>query len=100
MKRVRATSHREVMSRLLKDQQFRRGYEEELERLRIGDTIVALRQRRGVTQQTLARRLTPRRVARSARIAMRAQYDFSKTKGRRNPYAKRLKKPATRDCVH
>ena len=24
---------------------------------------------------------------------MRAQYDFSKMKGRRNPYAKRLKKP-------
>ena len=57
MKRVRAISHREVMRRLLKDQQFRRGYEKELEKLRIGDAIVALRQRRGVTQQTLAKRL-------------------------------------------
>ena len=26
---------------------------------------------------------------------MRAHYDFSKMKGRKNPYAKRLKKPVT-----
>jgi len=26
---------------------------------------------------------------------MRASYDFSKMKGRRNPYARRLKKPVT-----
>ncbi|MBF0522547.1 MAG: BrnA antitoxin family protein [Candidatus Omnitrophica bacterium] len=26
---------------------------------------------------------------------MRAEYDFSKMKGRRNPYASRLKKPVT-----
>lgn len=26
---------------------------------------------------------------------MRAEYDFSKIKGRRNPYASRLKKPVT-----
>ncbi len=43
MKRARAISHRQVMNRLLKDQQFRRGYEEELEKLRIGDAIIALR---------------------------------------------------------
>ncbi len=57
MKRVRAISHRQVMSRLLKDPQFRRGYEEELEKLRIGDAITALRQRQGMTQKTLAKRL-------------------------------------------
>ena len=57
MKRVRAISHRQVMSRLLKDQQFRRGYEEELEKLRIADAIIALRQRQGITQKALARRL-------------------------------------------
>ncbi len=34
MKQIRAISHRQGMSRLLKDQRFRRGYEEELEKLR------------------------------------------------------------------
>ncbi len=57
MRQVRAVSHRQVMSRLLKDQRFRRGYEEELEKLRIVDAIIALRQRQGMTQKTLARRL-------------------------------------------
>lgn len=57
MRRVRAISHRQVMSRLLKDRGFRRGYEEELEKLRIVDAIVALRRRQGLTQNTLARRL-------------------------------------------
>ena len=55
MKKVRAVSHRQVMSRLLKDRQFRRGYEEELEKLRLSDTIIVLRQRQGITQQALAR---------------------------------------------
>ena len=57
MRQVRAISHRQVMSRLLKDQRFRRGYAEELEKLRIVDAIIALRQRQGMTQKTLARRL-------------------------------------------
>ena len=57
MRRVRAISHRQVMGRLLKDQRFRRGYEEELEKLRIADTIISLRQRQGMTQKMLARRL-------------------------------------------
>ena len=57
MRKVRAVSHRQVMSRLLKDQRFRRGYEEELEKLRIVGGIIALRQRRGMTQKMLARRL-------------------------------------------
>lgn len=57
MKPIRAISHRQVMGRLLKDERFRRGYEEELEKLRIVDAIVALRQRQGMTQKVLARRL-------------------------------------------
>lgn len=57
MKRIRAVSHRQVMDRLLQDQQFRRGYEEELEKLRIVDAIVSLRQRQGITQKALAHRL-------------------------------------------
>ena len=57
MKPIRAVSHRQVMGRLLKDQRFRRGYEEELEKLRIVDAIINLRQRQGMTQKTLARRL-------------------------------------------
>lgn len=57
MKRVRAMSHRQVMGRLLKDQRFRRGYGEELEKLRIADAVIALRQRQGITQKALARRL-------------------------------------------
>ena len=40
MKQVRAISHRHVMSRLLKDRQFQRSYEEELERLRIVDAMI------------------------------------------------------------
>ncbi|MBI3011548.1 MAG: XRE family transcriptional regulator [Candidatus Omnitrophica bacterium] len=57
MKPIRAVSHRQVMGRLLKDQRFRRGYEEEFEKLRIVDAIINLRQRQGMTQKTLARRL-------------------------------------------
>lgn len=33
-KQIRAMSHRQAISRLLKDRRFRRGYEEELEQLR------------------------------------------------------------------
>ena len=40
MKQIRAVSHRHVMSRLLKDRRFRRGYEEELEKLRIVDAMI------------------------------------------------------------
>jgi predicted XRE-type DNA-binding protein len=57
MRNTWAISHRQVMSRLLKDQRFRRGHEEELEKLRIVDAIIALRQRQGMTQKRLARRL-------------------------------------------
>ncbi|MBI4227301.1 MAG: helix-turn-helix transcriptional regulator [Candidatus Omnitrophica bacterium] len=42
---------------LLKDAKFRKGYEEELEKLRIVDTLIRLRERRGLTQDQLARRI-------------------------------------------
>ena len=57
MKKVRAIPHQEVVSRLLKKPGFREGYEEELDKLRLVDALVALRQRQGLTQVALARRL-------------------------------------------
>ena len=57
MKRVRARTHREVVNRLLKKPGFRLGYEEELDKLRLVDALVALRQRQGLTQTALAKRL-------------------------------------------
>ena len=57
MKRVRARTHREVVNRLLKKPWFRLGYEEELDKLRLVDALVALRQRQGLTQTALAKRL-------------------------------------------
>ena len=57
MKRMRLTTHREVLKTFLKEPGFRQGYEEELEKLRIVDAIINLRQRQGMTQKTLARRL-------------------------------------------
>ena len=49
MKQIRAVSHRQVMSRLLKDQRFRRGYEDELEKLRVADAPIKLRKARLAT---------------------------------------------------
>ena len=57
MKKVRATTHQEVVSRLLKKPDFRQGYEEELDTLHLVGALVALRQRQGLTQATLAKRL-------------------------------------------
>ena len=57
MKKVRAITHQEVVSRLLKQPSFRQGYEEELDKLRLVDALVALRQRQGLTQTDLAKRL-------------------------------------------
>ncbi|MBI4356242.1 MAG: XRE family transcriptional regulator [Candidatus Omnitrophica bacterium] len=57
MKRVKAVTHRHVLKRLLKRQDFRRGYEEELDKLRLVDALIALRQRQGLTQEALAKRL-------------------------------------------
>lgn len=57
MKRVRAITHREVLNRLFKKPGFREGYEEELDKLRLVDALIALRQRQGLTQKALAKRL-------------------------------------------
>ena len=57
MKKIRVITHREVVSRLSKKPGFRQGYEEELDKLRLMDALVALRQRQGLTQATLAKRL-------------------------------------------
>jgi len=57
MKRVRLTTHKQVLKPFLKDPQFRRGYEEELGKLRLVDALIGLRERQGLTQAALARRL-------------------------------------------
>lgn len=57
MNKVRATTHQDVVSRLLRKPGFRQGYEEELDTLRLVDALVALRQRQGLTQAALAKRL-------------------------------------------
>ncbi len=57
MKTIRATTHRQVLRSLLKDKRFRRGYQEELEKLRIAETLVHLREHRGLTQAALAQRM-------------------------------------------
>ena len=57
MKTIRVKTHRQVLRPLLKNKQFRKGYEEELEKLRIVDTLIRLRERQGLTQAELARRI-------------------------------------------
>ena len=57
MNRVQATTHRQVLRRLLKKRDIRQGYQEELDKLRLVDGLIALRQRQGLTQAALAKRL-------------------------------------------
>ena len=57
MKPIRAKTHEEVLKPFLKDAKLRKGYEEELEKLRIVDALIRLRERRGLTQTQLARRI-------------------------------------------
>jgi predicted XRE-type DNA-binding protein len=57
MKRVRLTTHKQVLKTFFRDPQFHQGYEEELDKLRLVDTLIALRQRQGLTQAALAKRL-------------------------------------------
>lgn len=57
MKRAQAPTHRSVLKKLLKNQEFRRGYEQELEKLGLVDALIALRERQDLTQEELARRL-------------------------------------------
>lgn len=54
---VRAKTHQEVLSPYLKDAKFRKGYEEELEKLRVVDALIRLREQRGLTQAQLASRI-------------------------------------------
>ena len=54
MKQIRAVSHRHVMSRSLKDRRFQRGYENELEKLRVMSRIVEIIRKRGLTQKEAA----------------------------------------------
>ena len=57
MKRVRAITHRQVLKQLFKKPGFRKGYEEELDKLRLVGALIELRERQGLTQQALAKRL-------------------------------------------
>ena len=57
MKAIRAKTHQEILKPLLKDAKFRKGYGEELEKLRIVDELIRLRERRGLTQAELAHRM-------------------------------------------
>ena len=55
--RVRLVTHDEVLKEFLKDEEFRKGYEQELDKLRIAHALIKLRERRGLTQAALARRM-------------------------------------------
>ena len=57
MKKVRAKTHREALQLFLKQRDFRKGYEEELEKLRIVDMLIRLREQHGLTQAQLAQRM-------------------------------------------
>ncbi len=57
MRKIRAITHQAVLGHLLKKPGFRQGYEEELDKLRLVDALVTLRQRQGLTQASLAKRL-------------------------------------------
>ena len=56
-KRIRLRTHDEVLKEFLKDEEFRKGYEEELRKLRIAHALIKLREQRGLTQAALARRM-------------------------------------------
>ena len=57
MKRMRLTTHKQVLKTFFKEPGFRQGYEEELDKLRLVDALIAFRQRQGLTQAALAKRL-------------------------------------------
>ncbi|MBI1976154.1 MAG: helix-turn-helix transcriptional regulator [Candidatus Omnitrophica bacterium] len=57
MKPIRAKTHEEVLKRFLKDEESKRRYEEELNKLRIVHTLIDLRHKRGWTQTQFAHRL-------------------------------------------
>lgn len=57
MKQINLVTHKEVLGKYLKNEQFRKGYEQELEKLHIAHALVNLREKRGLTQAALARRM-------------------------------------------
>ena len=57
MKVIQPKTHKEVLDSALQNSEFREGYVEELEKLRIVDSLIQLRERRGLTQAELARRM-------------------------------------------
>ena len=57
MKPIRPKTHQEVLKKFLRDEEFRKGYEEELNKLRVVHKIVDLRHKQGWTQTQLAHRL-------------------------------------------
>ncbi len=57
MKRIRAKTHEEVLKPFLRNAKFCKGYEEELEKLRIVDALIRLRERCDLTQAQLAHRI-------------------------------------------
>mgnify|MGYP001602943424 FL=1 len=56
-KKVRLTTHREVLKKWMRDPVFRRGYNDQLLRLRLTDALISLREKQGLTQSDLARRI-------------------------------------------
>ena len=56
-KKIRLTSFDETLKEWLSDEKFRKGYEEELEKLRIAHALIKLREKRGLTQAALAKRM-------------------------------------------
>lgn len=56
-KRVRLVSFDERLKEWLKDEEFRKGYEKELRKLRIVHALIVLREKRGLTQAELAKRM-------------------------------------------
>ena len=57
MKPIRAVTHQQTLKRLLQKPDFRKGHDEELDKLRLVGALCALRQEQGLTQQALAKRL-------------------------------------------
>lgn len=57
MRRIKAVRHSEVIKSLQKNPSFSKGYQKELEKLRIAELLVGLRVKQGITQSELARRI-------------------------------------------
>ncbi len=57
MKITHAKTHKEVLTPLLRNSKFQKGYEEELKKLRITQRLIELRERKHLSQTELAHRL-------------------------------------------